>query len=87
MLSLLMVPVCYFPAVNVGKTLREFTKQENQENVEIHSIVEESLGVDGVLLMKIFGRQDAIYDKFKYVTLSFFSSLSPYKYYLRSQEA
>jgi len=66
-LAFLLAPLCYFPALTVGKRLRILTKQEMAENAEIHSIITENLGVDGALLVKIFGRQDLLFNRFKYL--------------------
>jgi len=65
LLALTLVPICYFPAVHVGKKLRDMSKTEADVATEKCSVIDDTLNVDGILLMKLFGRKKDIFNKFR----------------------
>ncbi len=57
LLSVAVLPLFLLPARRVGDVLRRIRRQAMQYNADMTSIVTETLGINGVLLVKTFGRQ------------------------------
>jgi ATP-binding cassette subfamily B protein len=57
LLSVAVLPLFLLPARRVGGLLRRIRRQALQYNADMSSIITETLGIDGVLLVKTFGRQ------------------------------
>jgi ATP-binding cassette subfamily B protein len=57
LLSVAVLPLFLLPARRVGDILRRIRRQALQYNADLSSIITETLGIDGVLLVKTFGRQ------------------------------
>jgi len=56
-LAVAVLPLFLLPARRVGEILRRIRRRALQYNADMSSIITETLGVDGVLLVKTFGRQ------------------------------
>jgi ATP-binding cassette subfamily B protein len=57
LLSVAVLPLFLLPARRVGGVLRRIRRQAMEYNADMSSIVTETLGINGVLLVKTFGRQ------------------------------
>jgi ATP-binding cassette subfamily B protein len=57
LLSVAVLPLFLLPARRVGNVLRRIRRQAMQYNADMTSIITETLGINGVLLVKTFGRQ------------------------------
>jgi ATP-binding cassette subfamily B protein len=57
LLSVAVLPLFLLPARRVGDILRRIRRQALQYNADMSSIITETLGINGVLLVKTFGRQ------------------------------
>jgi ATP-binding cassette subfamily B protein len=57
LLSVVVLPLFLLPARRVGEVLRRIRRQAMEYNADMSSIITETLGVNGVLLVKTFGRQ------------------------------
>ncbi len=57
LLSVAVLPLFLLPARRVGGILRRIRRQSMQYNADMSSTVTETLGINGVLLVKTFGRQ------------------------------
>jgi ATP-binding cassette subfamily B protein len=57
LLSVVVLPLFLLPARRVGRILRRIRRQGMEYNADMSSIVTETLGINGVLLIKTFGRQ------------------------------
>jgi len=57
LLSVAVLPLFLLPARRVGGILRRIRRQALQYNADMSSIITETLGINGVLLVKTFGRQ------------------------------
>ncbi len=57
LLSVAVLPLFLLPARRVGEILRRIRRKSLQYNADMTSIITETLGIDGVLLVKTFGRQ------------------------------
>jgi len=58
-LSLILTPLFVWLTTVVGRTRRKVAAQTQQSLAEMSAITEETLSVSGILLAKVFGRQDA----------------------------
>jgi ATP-binding cassette subfamily B protein len=56
-LSVIVLPLFLLPARRVGRILRRIRRQAMEYNANMSSIIAETLGINGVLLVKTFGRQ------------------------------
>jgi ATP-binding cassette, subfamily B, bacterial len=56
-LSILVLPLFLLPARRVAKRLREIRRQAMEYNADMSSIIGETLGINGAILVKTFGRQ------------------------------
>ncbi|HNS51186.1 MAG TPA: ABC transporter ATP-binding protein [Anaerolineae bacterium] len=57
LLSVVVLPLFLLPSRRVGRILRRLRRQALDFNAEMSNIVTETLGINGVLLVKTFGRQ------------------------------
>jgi ATP-binding cassette subfamily B protein len=57
LLSVVVLPLFLLPARRVGRILRHIRRQAMEYSAEMSSIITETLGINGVLLVKTFGRQ------------------------------
>lgn len=58
LLSVVVLPLFILPAKRVGRVLRDIRRQAMEYNADLSSKVNETLSINGSLLVKIFGRQD-----------------------------
>jgi ATP-binding cassette subfamily B protein len=64
-LSVVVLPLFLLPARRVGRILRDIRRQAMDYNADMSSIISETLGINGALLVKIFGRQRLEIDRFR----------------------
>lgn len=64
-LSIVVLPLFILPARRVGGRLRELTQQGFEINAKMNALMNETLNVSGILLMKIFGRQPENFAQFR----------------------
>lgn len=57
LLSIAIVPLFVAPTRKVGQKLRKIRRQSMELNARMNSLMQETLNVDGALLVKLFGRQ------------------------------
>jgi ATP-binding cassette subfamily B protein len=57
LLSVLIVPLFVLPTRRVGRVLREVRRQSLNLNGKMNALMQETLNINGVLLVKLFGRQ------------------------------
>ena len=56
LISIAVLPLFVLPARRVGRILRRITREQMALNAEMNSLMNETLGVSGALLVKLFGR-------------------------------
>jgi ATP-binding cassette subfamily B protein len=56
LLALVILPVFIIISRRVGRTLRKVRREQLDENAEMNAQMQETLGVSGALLVKLFGR-------------------------------
>ncbi|MDJ0624728.1 MAG: ABC transporter ATP-binding protein [Desulfocapsaceae bacterium] len=59
LLSIAIVPLFVAPTRKVGQRLRKTRRQSMELNARMNSLMQETLNIDGALLVKLFGRQSA----------------------------
>src|SRR5579884_1706507 len=64
-LSLALLPVFMFITYRVGNIRRELSKQTQSSMADMSALVEETLSVSGILLTKVFGRQERSAQRFR----------------------
>jgi len=64
-LSVIILPLFIIPTHRVGRILRETRRESMDANAKMNSLMNETLNVSGVLLVKLFGRQREEKDKFQ----------------------
>jgi len=64
-LSIIVLPLFLLPARRVGRLLRNIRRQAMEHNANMSNIVGETLGINGALLVKTFGRQRSEVDRFR----------------------
>ena len=64
LLSISIVPLMIFPARKVAQTLRSLTRHSFDLNAKMNVVMNETLNVSGMLLMKLFNRQQYHQEKF-----------------------
>jgi ATP-binding cassette subfamily B protein len=57
LLSIAIVPVFLAPTRRVGRKLRQIRRQSLELNARMNVLMQETLNIDGALLVKLFGRQ------------------------------
>ena len=65
LLSVVVLPLFLLPARRVGRILRRIRRQAMEYNADMSSIITETLGINGVLLVKTFGRQSQEEERFR----------------------
>jgi ATP-binding cassette subfamily B protein len=65
LLSVAVLPLFLLPARRVGDVLRRIRRQALQYNADMSTIITETLGINGVLLVKTFGRQRQEVERFR----------------------
>jgi ATP-binding cassette subfamily B protein len=65
LLSVAVLPLFLLPARRVGRILRHIRRQAMEFNADMSSIISETLGINGALLVKTFGRQRQEVDRFR----------------------
>ncbi|MCL2046550.1 MAG: ABC transporter ATP-binding protein/permease [Oscillospiraceae bacterium] len=63
--GVLLVPFLIIPTQRVGRTRWEITYQAQAKNDEINQILSETMGVSGQMLVKVFTREEAEYNKYQ----------------------
>lgn len=57
-LGLVVVPLFIIPAKRVAPVLRSIARHQMQENAKMNALMNETLNINGVMLVKLFGRGD-----------------------------
>ncbi len=65
LLSIAIMPLFILPARRVGRVLRILTRNQMDMNARMSALMNETLNVNGALLMKIFGRERTNFDRFR----------------------
>lgn len=65
LLSVVILPLFILPTRRVGRKLRELRRESLDLNAKMNALMNETLNVDGALLVKLFGRQTDEMDKFR----------------------
>jgi ATP-binding cassette subfamily B protein len=64
LLSIAIVPIFVWPTRRVGRLLRDIRRRSLDLNAKMNALMEETLNINGVLLVKLFGRQADEMEKF-----------------------
>ncbi|MFZ2487745.1 MAG: ABC transporter ATP-binding protein, partial [Anaerolineae bacterium] len=70
LLAVAVVPLFLIPTKRVGRILRDIRRQALDANAEQSNIISETLGINGALLVKTFGRQQQETTRFRRVNAS-----------------
>ena len=65
LLSIAIVPLFVAPTRRVGRKLRKIRRRSMELNARMNTLMQETLNIDGALLVKLFGRQAAERDRFR----------------------
>ncbi|MGD8793029.1 MAG: ABC transporter ATP-binding protein [Anaerolineae bacterium] len=65
LLSVAVLPLFLLPARRVGRILRTIRRQGMEYNADMSSLIGETLGINGALLVKTFGRQKQEVERFE----------------------
>ncbi len=65
LLSIAIVPIFLAPTRRVGRKLREIRRQSLNLNARMNNLMQETLNIDGALLVKLFGRQSDERERFR----------------------
>ena len=65
LLSIAIVPVFLAPTRRVGRKLREIRRKSLNLNARMNNLMQETLNIDGALLVKLFGRQRHESERFR----------------------
>ena len=68
LLSVVVLPLFLLPARRVGTILRHIRRQAMEYNATMSNLITETLGINGALLVKTFGRQRQEVDRFRQAT-------------------
>ncbi|MBP5751532.1 MAG: ABC transporter ATP-binding protein, partial [Treponema sp.] len=66
-LGVLVIPLFVIPTRSAGKTRWSLTRDAQACNDEVNGILNETLSVSGQLLVKLFGKEDVEYSRYKKV--------------------
>ena len=66
LLGLAILPLFVLPARRVGRILRDLRRRSMEINAEMNATMNETLNVSGVLLVKLFGREQRELDRFSH---------------------
>ncbi|RME47711.1 MAG: ABC transporter ATP-binding protein [Chloroflexi bacterium] len=64
-LSVMVLPLFLLPTRRVGRILRDIRRQAMEFNAQMSSMISETLGINGALLVKTFGRQRDEIERFR----------------------
>lgn len=64
-LSVAVLPLFLIPTRRVGRILRDIRRRAMEHNADMSSMISETLGINGALLVKTFGRQRDEIDRFR----------------------
>ncbi len=64
-LALVILPLFIAVSRRVGRMLRQVRREQLEENAEMNALMQETLGVSGALLVKLFGRTQYEDDRFR----------------------
>ncbi len=65
LLGLVVLPLFAFIARRLGKKLREIARRQMEESARMNALMQETLNISGLLLVKIFGRRGAEVARFR----------------------
>ena len=65
LLSIAIVPIFLAPTRRVGRRLRDIRRQSLNLNARMNNLMQETLNIDGGLLVKLFGRQSEEKERFR----------------------
>ncbi len=65
LLSIVIVPIFLAPTRRVGRKLRDIRRQSLELNAKMNVLMQETLNIDGALLVKLFGRQADERERFR----------------------
>ena len=65
LLGLVVVPLFAFIARRLGKKLRQIARRQMEESARMNALMQETLNISGLLLVKIFGRRAAEVGRFR----------------------
>jgi len=65
LLSIVIVPLFVAPTRRVGRKLRKIRRQSLELNAKMNALMQETLNIDGTLLVKLFGRQSDERERFQ----------------------
>ena len=65
LLSIAIVPFFLAPTRRVGRKLRKIRRQSLDLNAKMNDLMQETLNIDGALLVKLFGRRTAERERFR----------------------
>jgi len=65
LLGLIVLPLFAFIARRLGKRLREIARRQMEASARMNALMQETLNISGLLLVKIFGRRDAEVARFR----------------------
>ncbi len=65
LLSIAIVPLFLAPTRQVGRKLRKIRRQSLDLNAKMNDLMQETLNIDGALLVKLFGRRNAEKERFR----------------------
>jgi ATP-binding cassette subfamily B protein len=65
LLSIIIVPFFIYPTRRVGRILRDIRRRSMDLNAKMNALMQETLNINGALLVKLFGRQASEMDKFR----------------------
>lgn len=65
LLALVILPLFIVVSRRVGRMLRRVRREQLEENAEMNALMQETLGVSGALLVKLFGRTDYEDERFR----------------------
>jgi ATP-binding cassette subfamily B protein len=64
-ISIVLLPLFLFITFKVGVVRRRISMATQQSMASLHALLQETLSVSGILLIKTFGRQEFVRDQFK----------------------
>jgi ATP-binding cassette, subfamily B, bacterial len=65
LVSIIIFPLFLIAARRLGDTLRDLARRQLEANAEMNAMMNETLNIGGVLLVKLFGRNNEENDRFK----------------------
>ena len=64
LLSIVILPLFILPARRVGSILRDLRRESMEHNAQMNAVMNETLNINGAMLVKIFGRVSSEIEKF-----------------------